>query len=210
MTTIVEQAPALSAVREFPPADLADSFEAVFTGLDPDDRRKAQILPIQKALLLRHMDFVRAHSAANQDAEYKSDRVDDMVDGDTPSVIAANFADVPHAEDEEDVDLEDVENTSKYRRPADSTVGAQELGEDKDDLPCTYLCHDTVPLDQNTCWQVAAAKLNLLERQAQAVRTEEELSEGLDDKAGRGRLFQTAQEFRAAVATCLRRALKLT
>ncbi len=67
------------------------------------------------------------------------------------------------------------------------------------DLPCTYLCNDTVPLDQSTCWQVAAAKLNLLERQAQAVRTEEELSEGLDDKAGRGRLFQTAQEFREAV-----------
>ena len=90
-------------------------------------------------------------------------------------------------------------STEGLQIPIDSTVGAQELGEDKDDLPCTYLCHDTVPLDQSTCWQVAAAKLNLLERQAQAVRKEEELSEDLDDKAGRGRLFQTAQEFREAV-----------
>ena len=122
-----------------------------------------------------------------------------MLDGVTPDVISDNFADVPRAEDVEDVDSEEVENTSKYRGPADSTVGAQEQGEDKDDLPCTFLCHDTVPLDKNTCWQVAAAKLNLLERQAEAVRREEELSEGLDDKAGRGRLFQTAQEFREAV-----------
>jgi hypothetical protein len=67
------------------------------------------------------------------------------------------------------------------------------------DLPCTYLCNDTVPLDQSTCWQVAAAKLNLLERQAHAVRTEAELSECLDDKACQGRLFQTAQQFREAV-----------
>ena len=73
---------------------------------------------------MRQMDFVLAHSAANQDAEYKSDRVDDMVDGDTPAVIAANFADVPRAEDVEAVDLEDVENTSKYRGLTDSTVGA--------------------------------------------------------------------------------------
>ena len=150
-------------------------------------------------MLLRQMDFLLAHSAAHQDAEYKADRVAAMLDGVTPDVISDNFADVPRAEDVEDVDSEEVENTSKYRGPADSTVGAQEQGEDKDDLPCTFLCHDTVPLDKNTCWQVAAAKLNLLERQAEAVRREEELSEGLDDKAGRGRLFQTAQEFREAV-----------
>ena len=48
VTTIVEQAPSLDAVREFPPADLGDSFEAVFTGIDPEDTRRAQILPIQK------------------------------------------------------------------------------------------------------------------------------------------------------------------
>ena len=51
------------------------------------------------------------------------------------------------------------------------------MGEDKDNLPFTFLCHDSVPLDKSTCWQVAAAKLDLLEKQAKAVQREEELSE---------------------------------
>ena len=76
-------------------------------------------------MLLRQIDFVLAHSAANQEAKYKSKTIFGMVDGNTPSVIAANFADLPLAEDVEDVDLEDAENTSKYRGPADSTVCAQ-------------------------------------------------------------------------------------
>ena len=199
VTTIVEQAPVQSAVREYPPDNLADSFEAVFTGLDPDDTRKAQILPIQKKLLLQQMDFLMQYSAANQDASYKVERVNAMVDGETPSVIAENFADVPRAEDVQDVDSGEEDNASKYLGPVDSTVGAQELGEQKDGLPFTYLCHDTVPLDKSTCWHVAAAKMSLMERQAQAVLREEELSVGLECKAGRGRLLQTATEFREAV-----------
>ena len=41
VTTIVEQAPALPAVKEFPPRDLAESFEAVFVGIDPEDLRES-------------------------------------------------------------------------------------------------------------------------------------------------------------------------
>ena len=63
----------------------------------------------------------------------------------------------------------------------------------------TFLCHDNLPLDQSTCWQVAASKLELMERQAKAVQREEELSEGLIDKAGRTKLFQSAKEFKEAV-----------
>jgi hypothetical protein len=50
-----------------------------------------------------------------------------------------------------------------------------------------------------TCWHVAAAKMSHMERQVQAVLREEELSEGLECKAGIGRLVQTATEFREAV-----------
>ena len=38
-----------------------------------------------------------------------------------------------------------------------------------------------------------------MERQAKAVQREEELSEGLTDKAGRTRLLQSAKEFKEAV-----------
>ena len=44
-----------------------------------------------------------------------------------------------------------------------------------------------------------ASKLELMERQARAGQREEELSEGLTDKAGRTRLLQSAKEFKEAV-----------
>lgn len=50
---IVEQAPALPAIREFPPRDSGESFEAVFVGVDAEDMRKRQTFPISKTLLLR-------------------------------------------------------------------------------------------------------------------------------------------------------------
>ena len=198
LTTIVEQAPSLPAIREYPPSNLGDSFEAVFTGIDPEDRRKAQTLPIHKNLLLRQIEFVKEHSLANQDAEYNAKQVADMVDGETPKVISDNFVDVPQAEDIEEDDAVS-KDSSKYRGPADATVGARESGEDRENLPVTFLCHDNLPLDKSTCWQVAAAKIELMERQAKAVQREEELSEGLVDKAGRTKLFQSAKEFKEAV-----------
>ena len=198
VTTIVEQAPALPAVREFPPSNLGDSFEAVFTGLDPEDRRKAQTLPIHKELLLRQIDFLKKHSLAHQDAKYNADQVRDMNDGETPRVISDNFVDLPPTEDIAEDDAEPADS-SKYRGPADATIGARETGEDRENMPVTFLCHDNLPLDKTTCWQVAASKLELMERQAKAVQREEELSEGLTDKAGRTKLFQSAREFKAAV-----------
>jgi len=198
VTTIVEQAPALPAVREFPPSSLGDSFEAVFTGIDPDDRRKAQTLPINKALLMRQNDFVLKYSNAHKDAKYNEAQVRNMQDGETPEVISDNFVHLPATEDFTE-DCEEPGDSSKYRGPADATVGARETGEDKDNLPVTFLCQDTVPLDKSTCWQVAASKLELMERQAKAIQREEELSAGLEDKAGRAKLYQSAKEFREAV-----------
>ena len=76
----------------------------MFTGIDPEDRRKAQTLPIHKNLLLKQIEFVKEHSLANQDAEYNAKQVADMVDGETPKVISDNFVDVPRAEDIEEDD----------------------------------------------------------------------------------------------------------
>ena len=59
VTTIVEQAPVLPAIQEFPPRDLGDSFEAVVVGIDPEDNRKRQTFPISKALLLKQLDFYK-------------------------------------------------------------------------------------------------------------------------------------------------------
>ena len=96
LTSIVEQAPSLPAIREYPPSNLGDSFEAVFTGIDPEDRRKAQTMPIHKNLLLKQIEFVREHSLANQHAEYNAKQVADMVDGETPKVISDNFIGQEH------------------------------------------------------------------------------------------------------------------
>ena len=89
---------------------------------------------------------------------------------------------MPQAEDIEEDDAVS-KDSSKYGGPADATVGARESGEDRENLPVTFLCHDNLPLDKSTCWQVAAAKLELMERHATAVQRAAELSEGLGGSA---------------------------
>ena len=51
--TIVEQAPTLPTIKEFPLRDLPESFEAVFVEIDPQDLRKKQTFPISKTLLVK-------------------------------------------------------------------------------------------------------------------------------------------------------------
>ena len=47
-----------------------------------------------------------------------------------------------------------------------------------------------------------------MERQARAVQREEELSEGLTDKAGRTRLLQSAKEFKEAAGFLIHESTK--
>ena len=201
VTTIVEQAPTLPAIKEFPPRDLAESFEAVFVGIDPQDMRKKQTFPISKTLLLKQFDFVQRNSKAHQAAICRKADVEEWIDGETPEVLQKTFVDAPVEElDEEEVEeLAGRADSNKYRGPVDSTLGAQELLESSEDDPVSYHCPDTVPLDKSTCWQVAAAKLEEMEKLAAAIQTEEELAEFIKDKPRRSVLYQTAAEFRKAV-----------
>ena len=201
VTTIVEQAPTLPAIKEFPPRDLAESFEAVFVGIDPQDMRKKQTFPISKTLLLKQFDFVQRNSKAHQAAICRKADVEEWIDGETPEVLQKTFVDAPVEElDEEEVEeLAGRADSNKYRGPVDSTLGAQELLESSEDVPVSYHCPDTVPLDKSTCWQVAAAKLEEMEKLAAAIQTEEELAEFIKDKPRRSVLYQTAAEFRKAV-----------
>ena len=201
VTTIVEQAPTLPAIKEFPPRDLAESFEAVFVGIDPQDMHKKQTFPISKTLLLKQFDFVQRNSKAHQAAICRKADVEEWIDGETPEVLQKTFVDAPVEElDEEEVEeLAGRADSNKYRGPVDSTLGAQELLESSEDVPVSYHCPDTVPLDKSTCWQVAAAKLEEMEKLAAAIQTEEELAEFVKDKPRRSVLYQTAAEFRKAV-----------
>ena len=52
VTAEVEQAEASSSILEYPPENLGESCQAVFSGIDLDDTRKAQCFPINKALFL--------------------------------------------------------------------------------------------------------------------------------------------------------------
>ena len=129
VTTIVEQAPTLPAIKEFPPRDLAESFEAVFVGIDPQDMRKKQTFPISKTLLLKQFDFVQRNSKAHQAAICRKADVEEWIDGETPEVLQKTFVDAPVEElDEEEVEeLAGRADSNKYRGPVDSTLGAQEL-----------------------------------------------------------------------------------
>ena len=82
-----------------------------------------------------------APALAHQDAQYNADQVRDMQDGETPKVISDNFVDLPETEDfsEEGIGVGD---SSKYRGPADATIGPRETGEDRENLPVTFLCHE--------------------------------------------------------------------
>ena len=200
VTTIVEQAPVLPAIREFPPSDLGESFEAVFVGIDAEDLRKRQTFPISKSLLLKQLDFVQAHSKAHQTAACRKSDVTEWIDGETPDVLMSKFIDAPVDDLEEEVEeLMAGSDANKYRGPVDSTLGAQELEESTEAVPVSYHCPDTVPLDKSTCWQVAAAKLEEMENMARAIEKEEELSEFITNKPRRSVLCQTASEFRSAV-----------
>jgi hypothetical protein len=112
LTTIVEQAPTADRIREYPPSSLADSFEAVFVGIDPEDVRKHQTFPIQKPLLMRQIEFLQKHSQANKAAAYNADMVTKLKDGETPTIISDNFIDVPKDEDADDLD-EQADDNSK-------------------------------------------------------------------------------------------------
>jgi hypothetical protein len=84
----------------------------------------------------------------------------------------------------------------------DSTAGAQELGEHKDNVPWSFLCPDAADqeLYDMACWQIAAWRLETMQDQAEAIRKEEELAANLgEDTTGRKVLMNTVKEFQTAV-----------
>ena len=89
-------------------------------------------------------------------------------DGETPPVLQATFTDVPAEEDNAEGHCSS--SSTKYRGPVDSTVGAQELGEHKEDVPWSFLCPDATDqeLDDLACWQIAARKLGMMQVQTEA------------------------------------------
>ena len=84
----------------------------------------------------------------------------------------------------------------------DSTAAVREMGEDKEGLPWSFLCHDDgeQELDISSAWQIAQRKLEMMQEQALAIEKEEQLAQGLSlDKAGRKHLLNTCGEFQGAV-----------
>ena len=137
---------------------------------------------------------------ANRTAKYNAKDVEAWVDGETPQVLQKNFIDSPKNEDEDD--LSEEPSSTKYRGPVDSTAGVREMGEHKENVPWTFLCPDAADqeLDQTCAWQIAQRKLEMLQEQAEAIKKEEQLAQGLSlDKSGRKHLLNTCKEFQGAV-----------
>ena len=87
VTAVVEQAEASSSILEYPPENLGESFQAVFSGIDPDDTRKAQCFPINKALFLCQHEFLQRHSVPNGAARFNAKDLEPWADGVTPPVL---------------------------------------------------------------------------------------------------------------------------
>ena len=81
VTAVVEQAEASSSILEYPPENLGESVQAVFSGIDPDDTRKAQCFPINKALFLCQHEFLQRHSVPNGAARFNAKDVEAWADG---------------------------------------------------------------------------------------------------------------------------------
>ena len=200
VTAVVEQADASSSVLEYPPQNLGESFQAVFAGIDPDDTRKAQCFPINKALFLSQHEFLQRHSVPNAAARFNAKDVAAWTDGVTPPVLQQSFVDAPC--NEEDDEFTEHPSSTKYRGPVDSTAAVRELGEHKEDVPWSFLCPDAADqeLDQTAAWQIAQRKLEMIQEQALAIEKEEQLAQGLSiDKSGRKHLLNTCAEFQGAV-----------
>ena len=182
---VTEQASGAKAILEYPPKDLGGSFHAIFAGIDPNETEKAQCFPIDKALFLRQHEFLQLYSEPNKLAPFHKADVEKWDDGETPQVIKDCYAPVP----EETLEEEDAaadSSTTKYRGPVDSTLGAQESGESTENEPWSFLCPDAAEqeLDEMSCWQVAARKLQQLQEESEAIRREEELAGLLQDISG--------------------------
>ena len=198
LTTLVEQASAAPAIFRYPPSELGASFEAVFVGVNPDDKRKAQCFPINKQLFLRQHEFLRKYSAANKVAEFDEAAVAEWEDGMTPPVLRDCLLDAPvdNVEDslqEEGEEEEEFENQPDEKTPLDST--------EAETASFSFLCSDTAELDVEASWNIAARKLESLRSQAEAIRKEEELAELVLDRTMRVSLLQTAQEFKATIGS---------
>ena len=152
----MEQAEASSSILEYPPENLGESFQAVFSGIDPGDTRKAQCFPINKKLFLCQHEFLQKHSVPNSEARFNEKDVEAWVDGETPSVLEKNCVVVPKNE-EEDNFVEESSSANKCRGPVDSTAAVREMGEDKERLPWSFLCHDDgeQEFEISSAWQIA-------------------------------------------------------
>lgn len=200
VTAVVEQADASSSVLEYPRQNLGESFQAVFTGIDPDDTRKAQCFPNNKALFLSQHEFLQRHSVPNAAARFNAKDVAAWTDGVTPPVLQQSFVDAPG--NEEDDESTEHPSSTKCRGPVDSAAAVRELGEHKEDVPWTFLCPDAADqeLDQTAAWQIAQRKLEMIQEQALAIKKEEQLAQGLSiDKSGRKHLLNTCAELQGAV-----------
>ena len=132
---------------------------------------------------MANIDFVQKNSKPHQAAVCRRRDVEEWKNDETPETFKEKYVDA-HVEDlDEDIEeLQGVQDSNKYKGPVDSTLVAQELQENSEDAPVSFHFPDTGPLDKNTCWQVAAAKLEEMEKFANAIQTEEELFEFITDK----------------------------
>lgn len=193
VTAVVEQAEASPCILEYPPGNLGESFQAVFSGIDSDDTRKAPCFPNKKRRCFwNSMSFCRNTACRMVQPDsipnmWKRGRME------SPHPVLQNkFADAPN--NQEDDECTEEPSSTQYRGPVDSTAALREMGEHKEDVPWSFLCPGAADqeLDHTCAWQAAQRTLEMMQAQALAIEKEAQLAQGLSlDKSGRKHLLNT-------------------
>ena len=121
------------------------------------------MFPINKALFLRHHDFLQKHIVPTVAAKFNAKAVASWADGATPPVLQHNFVDAPN--NQEDAEIAEEPSSTNYRGPVASTAAVREMGEHREDVPWSFVCPDAAypELDNTGAWQLAQRKLEMMQ-----------------------------------------------
>ena len=116
---VVPQATAETPVFSYPPADLGESFQAIFVGVNPDDTTKGLVATVTKKLYALQASWLQTHNHIVQAMKFNEAEVAKWREKQVVETITRCFEE-QSAEFAADVDAAGGIGETKYRGPADA------------------------------------------------------------------------------------------
>ena len=200
---VVPQATAETPVFSYPPADLGESFQAIFVGVDPDETTKGLVATVTKKLYSLQASWLQTHNPIVQALKFNEAEVAKWREKQVVETITRCFEE-QSAEFAADVDAAGGIGETKYRGPADATSGAQESGEAAENVPYVSLPDTDIEAssDPHALAAVAAEKQEIMKEQAMRIARNEANANGdgggkMVDRVGRELLKEEAGSWEA-------------